>query len=138
MTLRRGTTATSGFLAEFQTFIIKGNVVDLAVAVIIGGAFGKIVESFVADIVTPAILKPALEAAKIDDLAKLSLGGILYGKFLAASLNFIVISFVIFLMIKAIAAIQRHDDQVEEAKADAVADTQTRLVEVLEKLETKI
>lgn len=138
MTLRRGTTATSGFLAEFQAFIIKGNVVDLAVAVIIGGAFGKIVESFIVDIVTPAILKPALDRAMINNLAELSYGGILYGKFLAASLNFIVVAFVIFLMIKAIAAIQRHDDQVEEAKADAVADTQTRLVEVLEKLETKI
>jgi len=138
MVLRRGRTVTSGFLAEFQAFIAKGNVVDLAVAVIIGAAFGKIVESFIADIITPVILKPALAAAKVDDLAKLSFEGILYGKFLAAILNFIVIAFVIFVMIKVIAVAKRQSEAVEKVTVDAVADTQTRLVEVLEKLEAKI
>ncbi len=111
---------------------------DIAVAVIIGGAFGKIVESFIADIITPVILKPALAAAKVDDLAKLSFEGILYGKFLAAILNFIVIAFVIFVMIKAITTVRRQSEAVEKVTVDAVADTQTRLVEVLEKLEAKI
>jgi large conductance mechanosensitive channel len=138
MTLRRGRTATTGFLAEFQEFITKGNVIDLAVAVIMGGAFGKIVESFIADIVTPAILKPALDAANVQDLAKLSISGILYGKFLAAVINFAVISFVIFLIIKAIAASKKQEEAEAEVAVEAAADTQTRLVEVLEKLEAKI
>jgi large conductance mechanosensitive channel len=138
MNLRRGRTATTGFITEFQEFLTKGNVVDLAVAVIIGGAFGKIIESFIADIVTPAILKPALAAAKVDDLAKLSFEGILYGKFLAAVLNFVVIAFVIFLAIKAIAAAKRQEEAEAEVTVDAASETQNRLVDVLEKLEAKI
>jgi large conductance mechanosensitive channel len=60
MAARRGRAAAGGFLRDFQTFISQGNVVDLAVAVIIGGAFGKIVESFIKDVITPAILSPVL------------------------------------------------------------------------------
>ena len=55
--------ARSGFLADFQKFLMQGNVIDLAVAVIIGGAFGKIVTSFVEDIITPIILNPALQSS---------------------------------------------------------------------------
>lgn len=80
----------TGFLADFRAFILRGNVVDLAVAVIIGTAFGKIIESLVADIITPAILAPALRTARVDDLAQLTAGGIKYGSFLAAVLNFLV------------------------------------------------
>ncbi|HEY9640879.1 MAG TPA: large conductance mechanosensitive channel protein MscL [Coleofasciculaceae cyanobacterium] len=92
---------SGGFWADFRKFIMQGNVVDLAVAVIIGGAFGKIVESFVADIITPAILQPALKAANVNDLASLSAGGVKYGSFLAAVINFIVIALSIFLVIRA-------------------------------------
>lgn len=60
--------ARSGFLGDFQKFLMQGNVIDLAVAVIICGAFGKIVTSFVEDIITPVILNPALQAAKVNDL----------------------------------------------------------------------
>ena len=56
------------FIKEFKEFALKGNVVDLAIAVIIGAAFGAIVSSLVADIITPAILTPALEAAHVNDL----------------------------------------------------------------------
>ncbi|MDX1976792.1 MAG: large conductance mechanosensitive channel protein MscL [Pseudanabaenaceae cyanobacterium bins.68] len=137
MSLRRGKTVTAGFLAEFQQFILRGNVVDLAVAVVVGGAFGKIVESLIADLVTPLILQPALSAAKVEDLAKLSIGGILYGKFLAAVLNFLVISLVIFVLIKLIAALKKQEEEAVAAEAPPV-DHQARLVEVLEKLEAKI
>jgi len=85
----------NGFWGDFQSFILRGNVLDLAVAVILGGAFGKIVESLVSDVITPALLSPALQSAKVEDLAKLSFNGILYGKFLAAVLNFLLIAFVI-------------------------------------------
>ncbi len=57
------TRGNGGFWADFRKFLMQGNVIDLAVAVIIGGAFGKIITSFVEDIVTPAILNPALQAA---------------------------------------------------------------------------
>ncbi len=131
------------FFQEFRDFAIKGNVIDLAIAVIIGGAFGKIVESLIGDIVTPLLLKPALQAAKVEDLAKLSLGGILYGKFIAATLNFIIIAFVIFLMIRAIETIKRKE-VVEAATPEPTAQeiAQDRLImsldRVAEALETKL
>ncbi|MCY7278950.1 MAG: large conductance mechanosensitive channel protein MscL, partial [Phormidesmis sp. CAN_BIN44] len=93
--------ARSGFLADFQKFLMQGNVIDLAVAVIVGGAFGKIVTSFVEYIITPVILNPALQAAKVNDLQSLSVNGIKYGVFLASIINFVVIAFSIFLMIRA-------------------------------------
>jgi large conductance mechanosensitive channel len=123
------------FLQEFKDFALKGNVVDLAIAVIIGGAFGKIIESFIADIVTPLLLKPALEAAKVQDLASLSLGGVLYGKFLAATLNFVVIAFVIFLMIRLIAATKR-EEAIEEITPEPTAQdiAQERLISSLDRV----
>ncbi len=66
-----------GMLKEFKEFAMKGNVVDLAVAVIIGGAFGKIINSLVEDIITPLLLKPALEAAGAANIETWSPGGIL-------------------------------------------------------------
>ena len=88
-------------LKEFRDFAMKGNVVELAVAVIIGGAFGKIVNSLVEDIITPLLLKPALEKAGAANIESWSMGGILLGKFLAAIISFIVIVFVLFLIIKS-------------------------------------
>lgn len=120
---------------------MRGNVIDLAVAVIIGGAFGKIVESLVADVVTPAILTPALKAAQVEELAKLSFNGILYGKFLAAVINFLVISFVIFLIIKTLEGFKRRVAAQEEAMAsdaEPVVDlkelAQERLIESIDRL----
>lgn len=89
-----------GFLKDFKEFALKGNVIDLAVAVIIGGAFGAIVTSLVDDVITPLILNPALKAAGAENIEKLAWNGILYGKFLAAAIKFIVIAFVLFLLIK--------------------------------------
>lgn len=89
-----------GMLKDFKEFALKGNVIDLAVAVIIGGAFGAIVTSLVDDVITPLILNPALKAAGAENIEKLAWNGILYGKFLAAVIKFIVIAFVLFLLIK--------------------------------------
>ena len=103
-------------ISEFKDFIAKGNAMDLAVGVIIGGAFGAIVSSLVSDVITPALLNPALKAAQVEDLAGLKTdGGILYGKFLAAVISFLVIAFVIFLMVKAINSMKKK----EEAPAPA-------------------
>ena len=89
-------------LQEFKNFLLKGNVIDLAVGVIIGGAFGKIVSSLVDDIITPLLLAPALKAAGAEDIASLSMNGIKYGTFLSSIITFIVIGFVLFLLLKAL------------------------------------
>jgi large conductance mechanosensitive channel len=105
-----------GMISEFKDFIAKGNVMDLAVGVIIGGAFGSIVKSLVDDVITPALLNPALKAAQVEDLAGLKTdGGILYGKFLAAVIAFLVIAFVIFLLVKSVNKMKKP----EEAAAPA-------------------
>lgn len=90
-----------GMLKELRDFAMKGNIVDLAVAVIIGGAFGTIVSSMVEDVITPLLLAPALEAVHATDLDKLVWNGVKYGKFLAATIKFIFIAFVMFLLVKA-------------------------------------
>jgi len=92
---------------EFRDFAMRGNVVDLAVAVIIGAAFGAIVSSLVDDVVTPLLLTPALKAANAQDLDKLSWGAVKYGKFLAAIIKFIVIAFILFLVVKGFKSIEK-------------------------------
>ena len=87
-------------IKEFKAFIMRGNVVDLAVAVIIGAAFSAIVGSLINDVITPLILKPAMDALGVAELEKLSWNGALYGKFLAAIINFVVVALIVFLMIK--------------------------------------
>ena len=89
-------------LKEFKDFVMRGNVVDLAVGVIIGGAFGAIVASLVADVITPLLLNPALKAAGAQDIGQLKWGAVAYGKFLSATISFLVIAFVLFLMLKGI------------------------------------
>lgn len=94
-------------LQEFKKFVLRGNVVDLAVGVIIGAAFGKIVSSFIEDVITPLMLKPALEAAHLTELQELTVfGAVKYGVFLSAVINFLIVSFILFLIIKAINSAQ--------------------------------
>lgn len=112
---------TSGYLADFRNFIMRANVIDLAVAVIIGGAFGKIIESLVTDIITPALLNPAMQAAGVDQLTNLQVNGIKYGLFLAAIINFVVIAFVLFLLIRSFESAKRQFAR-EEAAAPAAPD----------------
>ena len=118
MTMRGSRRAATGFLADFRDFILRGNVIDLAVAVIVGGAFNKIIESLVADLITPAILQPALKAAGVEQLSELTTGGIRYGLFLAAVLNFLVIAFAIFLLIRAFEKVQKRMSREEELAAE--------------------
>jgi large conductance mechanosensitive channel len=96
-----------GMLKEFKEFATKGNVVDLAVGVIIGAAFGGIVSSFIGDIITPILLNPALEAAHVTDMKDLTFMGAKYGMFLSAVLNFIIIAFVLFILIKAMNSMKK-------------------------------
>jgi large conductance mechanosensitive channel len=91
-----------GFIKEFREFALKGNVVELAIAVIIGAAFGLIVASLVGDVITPLLLAPALKAAGAENLDQLSWGTVKYGRFLVAVINFILVALVLFLLIKGI------------------------------------
>lgn len=85
---------------EFKAFISRGNVVDLAVAVIIGAAFGAIVSSLVADIITPLILNPVMKKLGVSELENVAWEGVKYGKFIATVINFFVVAFCIFIIIK--------------------------------------
>ena len=105
-----------GFIKEFKDFALKGNVVDLAIAVIIGAAFGAIVSSLVDDVITPLLLTPALEAANVQDLDKLAWGTVKYGKFLAAIIKFLIVALVLFLIIQGMNRLKR---KKEDAAAPA-------------------
>lgn len=87
-------------LKEFKDFALRGNVVDLAVAVIIGGAFGIIVSSLTDNVITPLLLKPVLRAAHAENLEQLSYGAVKYGLFLSAIIKVIIIAFILFLIVK--------------------------------------
>ena len=92
-----------GFLSEFKDFALKGSVVDLAVGVIIGAAFNSIVNSFIHDVITPLVLKPALDAAHLSRLEDLTLfGTVKYGKFLSALISFFIMALVLFVAVKAV------------------------------------
>jgi large conductance mechanosensitive channel len=105
-----------GFIQEFKTFSMKGNVIDLAIGVVIGAAFSKIVNSMIEDVITPMVLQPALKAAHLTNLQDLTIfGTVKYGMFLSAVINFIIVAFVLFLIIKAVNASHKK----EEAKKPA-------------------
>ena len=115
-------------LKELKAFLLRGNVVDLAVAVIIGAAFGAIVTSFVNDIITPLILNPALKAAGVDKIAELSWNGVAYGSFLSAVINFIVIGTVLFFIVKSAEKAQNLGKKEEAVEEEAAAPTQEELL----------
>ena len=106
-------------LKDLKAFLLRGNVVDLAVGVIIATAFGAIVTSFVNDIITPLLLNPALKAANVDRIAELSWNGVAYGSFLSAIINFVVVGTVLFFVVKGIEKAQnlRKKEEVEATPA---------------------
>jgi large conductance mechanosensitive channel len=98
-------------IKEFKDFAMRGNVVDLAIGVIIGGAFGKIVGSLIDDVITPLLLKPALEAAHLSKLEDLTaFGSVKYGVFISSVINFIIVAFVLFMIIKGLNAAKRKEE----------------------------
>lgn len=107
-----------GFISEFKEFAVKGNVVDMAIGVIIGGAFGKIVGSLIDDVITPLLLTPVLEKAGLNKIEELTiLGGVKYGMFLSAVINFLLIAFVLFMLIKGINKMKKEEAPAPEAPA---------------------
>lgn len=121
------------FIKEFKEFAFKGNVLDLAVGVIIGAAFGKIVSSLVDDIITPLLLNPALKAANVEKIAELSWNGATYGNFLSAVINFLCIAFVLFLIIKGANKMKKP----EEPAAPAGPTQEDLLAEIRDLLKNK-
>ncbi|WOC51401.1 large conductance mechanosensitive channel protein [Bergeyella porcorum] len=121
-----------GFVKEFKEFAFKGNVIDLAVGVIIGGAFGKIVSSLVEDVITPLLLNPALEAMGAENIAQLSWNGVKYGSFLSAVISFLCIAFVLFLIIKGANKMKK-----EEPAAPAGPTQEDLLAEIRDLLKNK-
>jgi large conductance mechanosensitive channel len=119
---------------EFKEFAVKGNVIDLAVGVIIGGAFGKIVDSVVADLIMPVVglvfgkldfsnlfvvlgNVPAGTAMTLDALKKAGVPVFAYGNFLTVAVNFIILAFIIFMMIKQINRLKREAPAAPAAPA---------------------
>jgi len=127
-----------GFIKEFKEFAVKGNVLDLAVGVIIGAAFGKIVSSLVEDIITPAVLGPALEAAGLEDLNKLTIAGtaIKYGNFLSQVISFIIVALVLFIIIKAANNLKKKEAVVVVALPEPTKE-ETLLTEIRDLLKAK-
>lgn len=124
------------FLHEFKEFALRGNVVDMAIGIIIGGAFGKIVTSLVNDIIMPPIatflnagqfsdLKAVLKPGQVDPttgeelVAAVTLN---YGVFIQTILDFLIIAFCIFLIIKAMVKLQRKKEEVPPAPAEPSED----------------
>ncbi|UCU98458.1 large conductance mechanosensitive channel protein MscL [Acidovorax radicis] len=113
-----------GMMQEFREFAVKGNVIDLAVGVIIGGAFGKIVDSIVSDLIMPVVglvfgkldfsnlfvvlgPVPAGTSMTLDALKKAAVPVFAYGNFLTVAVNFIILAFIIFMMIKQVNRLKR-------------------------------
>ena len=124
-------------IKEFKSFLMRGNVVELAVGVIIGSAFSKIVSSFIDDVITPLLLKPALEAAQLTKLEDLTIfGSVKYGLFLSSTLNFLIVAFILFLVVKAVnSAIQKKEAEAPAAPPAPPADVQllTEIRDLLKK-----
>lgn len=124
-------------IKEFKAFIMRGNVVDLAVAVIIGAAFGAIVSSLVTDVITPLMLKPAMESLGVNKLEELAWNGVLYGKFLATVINFLVVGFVIFMLIKAMNIALKKKKEEEKPSTPAGPTQEELLTEIRDLLKNR-
>ena len=131
---------------EFRDFIAKGNVVDLAVGVIIGASFGKIVTSLVEQVVMPPIglllgqvdfsdlkwvLKPADAVAKTEEVA------ILYGAFVNTIIQFLIVAAAVFVMVKLVNSLRRQEAEAPEAAPAAPTPTEALLVEIRDALKAK-
>ena len=128
-----------GMMQEFREFAVKGNVIDLAVGVIIGGAFGKIVDSVVSDLIMPVVGAvvgkidfsnlfvvlgnvPAGTTMTLDALKKAGVPVLAYGNFITIAVNFVILAFIIFLMVKQINRMKRETPAVPVAPAVTAED----------------
>lgn len=120
-------------LKEFKDFVLRGNVLDLAVGLVIGAAFTAIVSALVDNVITPLLLAPALKAAKLDDIEKLAWGAVKYGAFLSAILKFVIVAFILFLIVKGVKSLERKS----VPPATAPTPTEKLLTEIRDLLKQK-
>ena len=125
-------------MKEFKDFALKGNVIDLAVGVVIGAAFNAIVKSLVEDIITPLLLTPALKAANLNNLTELVIPGtaVKYGNFLSNVISFIIVAFVLFMIIKGINATRKKEADVPAAPP-APSNEEKLLMEIRDALKSR-
>lgn len=125
------------FIHEFKAFAVKGNVVDLAVAVVIGGAFGKIVSSLVANIITPTIgiLLGGIDFTGLSVTFRNS--KIEYGIFIQSIVDFLIVAFVIFLVVKAINRFKHTEEKKDEKKPAEPPEEVKLLREIRDMLQKK-
>ena len=121
-------------LKDLKAFLLRGNIVDLAVAVVIGAAFGAIITSLVDDIITPLILNPVLKAAQVEDIAKLAWNGVKYGSFLSAVLNFLIVGTTLFFVVKAAEKAQSLTKKEETTEEAPAAPTEVELLQDIKAL----
>ena len=121
------------FIKEFKAFAVKGNVVDLSVAVIVGGAFGKIVTSFVNDVIMP-IFGIILGGINFKDLQiKIGEATVLYGNFIQSIVDFVIIAFFIFVVIKILSAVTKKEKKSKEKKTITEVELLTEIRDLLMK-----
>jgi large conductance mechanosensitive channel len=137
---------TMGMFKEFKDFAMRGNVIDLAVAVVIGGAFGKIVTSFVKDIITPIIgslfkadftaMKMVLQPEILDADGNVTqeLVAITYGNFITTVIDFIIIAFAIFMVVKAMNAAKKKEEEAPAPAPPEPSDEVKLLTEIRDSL----
>lgn len=121
---------------EFKDFIMRGNVLDLAVAVVIGAAFTAIVSSLVDAVITPLILTPALKFAHLDDIDKLKWGTVKYGSFLAAIIKFLIFAFILFLIVKGFRHLEKKKAAAPSAPPEPTP-TEKLLTEIRDELKKR-
>ena len=121
------------FLGEFKTFIMRGNVIDLAVGVIIGGAFNSIVTSLIENVITPLILKPTMEAANVATLQDFVWHKAKIGLFLSAVITFLLTALVLFFIVKAINRAKKKQEAAP-IKPIELTKTEQLLIEIRDSL----
>ena len=124
------------FMEEFKTFAMRGNVMDMAVGVIIGGAFKAIVDSLVGDIISP-LLGSLMGTALAEKAVEINGASLTWGAFVTAIINFIIVAFVLFLVIKAVNAMKKKEEPAPEPEPEPVKSDETLLLEEIRDLLAK-
>ncbi len=124
-------------IKELKEFLFKANVLDLAVAVVIGAAFNAIVTSLVKDVITPLFLNPALKAAGVEKIAELSWHGVAYGSFLSAVINFLIVGTTLFFIVKTANAASDFGKKQDEVEEEAAPTQEELLTEIRDLLKEK-
>lgn len=129
---------TKGFLSEFKQFIARGNVLDLAVGVIVGGAFSAITNSLVNDIINPilGIFTGGNEALSALSFQLPGGGAVMVGSFINAVLNFLIMAFAVFCLVKAVNSLHRKKEQAPAAPPKPSAE-ETLLTEIRDLLKER-